>query len=341
MVGGQMPVAGQFQHVPVDHIELDESNPRIAYFLEHLPKPHTAEQIFLALGAGADDEGGGLPSFNRLKQSIQTNGGIVNPVILREMAPDKYVCIEGNTRVQLYREFRDKGTDGSWNTIPAVIHPTLSDEEVHAIRLQAHLVGPRPWTPYAKAKYLTFLREVEHFPFGRLVDFCGGNERSIREALDAYADMEKHYRPQLESDEDFDTTRFSGFVELQKAGVKEAIAFGKFSIDDFGRWIIDGKIDKLAHVRWLPKVLRDKKATETFLKSGIEEAIRLSDVPDLNKALQDANIASLARALSAALRRIEYREVKKLKDDSGTLTAQYLLEAYEALKEIMTDIGVD
>lgn len=336
-----MPSASQFQLVPVDQIDLDESNPRIAHYLAHFPSPRTAEQIFLALSAGADDDGGGLPSFNRLKQSIQTNGGIVNPVILRQVEEGRFLCIEGNTRVQLYREFRDKGTSGSWSVIPAVVHDTLEQEDVHAIRLQAHLVGPRPWTPYAKAKYLTYLREVEQFPFNRLVDFCGGNERTIREALDAYSDIEKHYRPQLESDEDFDETRFSGFVELQKPGVKEAMAQAGFKLDDFGRWIIDGKIVKLAHVRWLPKVLRDKKAREVFVKSGIEDAIRISDVPDLSKALQDASFISLARALTAALRQIKHHEVKKLQEEPGSAPAQHLLEAYEELKGIITDIGVE
>ena len=336
-----MPTAGQFQLVPVDQIGLDESNPRIAYFLEHLPPPHTPEQIFIALGAGSDDESGGMASFNRLKNSIQTNGGIVNPVILRQSGPADFKCIEGNTRVALYREFRERGVPGAWNAIPAVVHPDISADDVHAIRLQAHLVGPRPWTPYAKAKYLTYLRNEEHFEFARLVDFCGGNQRSIQEALDAYADMEAHYRLQLESDEDFDITRFSGFVELQKPGVKEAIKQAQFTLDDFARWIIDGKIEKLAHVRWLPKILKDKKATAVFIKAGIEEAIGLTDAPDLTKALQDAPLVSLARALTEALRRIEYREVKKLKEDPASQTSQYLLEAHEALKEIMADIGAE
>jgi hypothetical protein len=336
-----MPSASEFQLVQVDHISLDESNPRIAYFLEHLPSPHTAEQIFIALGAGSDDESGGMASFNRLKNSIQTNGGIVNPVILRQSGPSDFKCIEGNTRVALYREFRDKGIGGSWGTIPAVIHSALSEADVHAIRLQAHLVGPRAWTPYAKAKYLTYLRNEEHFEFARLVDFCGGNQKSIQEALDAYADMETHYRPHLESDEDFDITRFSGFVELQKPGVKEAIKHAGFALDDFGRWIIDGKIEKLAHVRWLSKVLKDKKATAAFIKSGIEDAIDLTEAPDQTKVLQDASLVSLARALTEALRRIEYREVKKLKDEPMSQTAQYLTEAYEALKEIMADIGAE
>ena len=334
-----MPTAGQFQLVPVDQIKLDESNPRIAVFLAHMPPPHTPEQIFIALGAGSDDEGGGMMSFNRLKNSIQTSGGIISPVILRQTAANGFVCIEGNTRVALYREFRDKGLAGSWDRIPAVVHPVLTDDEVHAIRLQAHLVGPRPWTPYAKAKYLTYLRNEEHFEFGRLVDFCGGNPKSIQEALDAFADMEKHYRPYLESDEDFDLTRFSGFVELQKPGVKEAINQAGLTLDDFGKWIINNKIQKLAQVRWLPKVLKNKKATAVFLKSGIDEAISLTDTPDLSKALQDASVSSLARALTEALRKIEWRDVKRLKEDPASQTAVHLQEAFEALQEIMDELG--
>jgi hypothetical protein len=337
---GDVPTAGQFQLVPIDRIELDTSNPRIAYFLEHIPPPHTPQTIFLALGAGGDDDAGGQASFDRLRQSIQTNGGIVNPVILRQVEPERFVCVEGNTRVALYRELKEQGASGSWTHIPAVIHTSISDNEIHAIRLQAHLVGPRAWSAYAKAKYLTMLRNEEHFEFNRLVDFCGGNERSIREALYAFTDMEAHYRPQL-SDEDFDQTRFSGFVELQKPAVKEAIAQAGFSLDDFARWIIDGKIDKLAQVRLLPRVLRDSKARAMFVKSGMDEALKLTDTPDLTKALQDAPLISLARALTEALRKVEHREVKTLRENPTSPAAEFLLEAHEALAEIISEINAD
>ncbi len=336
-----MSISGKFARVPVDQIDLDEANPRIAHFLEHLEKPYTAEMIFIALGAGGDDDGAGGPSFQKLKQSIITSGGIVQPVILRAVENHRYVCIEGNTRVQLYKEFVESGREGDWANIPAIIHEGISEEDVHAIRLQAHLVGPRPWNPYSKAKYLVGLRNEEHFPLSRLVDFCGGSERTVLESINAFEDMERHYRPQLESDEDFDTSRFSGFVELQKAGVKEAIVRAGKNLDDFAQWLIDGRIEKLAHVRWLPKILKDKKATDVFFKSGIEEAIRQTDQTDLSKALQDANIVSLARALTEALRRVGFQEVKRLKADPTSTASQYLIEAHESLLEIVNEMGIE
>jgi hypothetical protein len=53
--------------------------------------------------------------------------------------------------------------------------------------------------------------------------------------------MEKYYRP-LVTDDEFDTTRFSGFVELQKPGIKEAITKGKFTLTDFSNWIKEEKL---------------------------------------------------------------------------------------------------
>ena len=98
-------------------------------------------------------------------------------------------------------------------------------------------MGPRPWDPYSKAKYLYELRTQEHLPFATIVDYCGGRQTEVVEHINAYSDMEQHYRPVLGDDGAFDTTRFSGFVELQKPGIKQAITATGFDLSDFARWI--------------------------------------------------------------------------------------------------------
>ena len=74
-------------------------------------------------------------------------------------------------------------------------------------------------------------------PFSEIIDFCGGNETDLNRSISAYVDMEKHYRDVIPEDGKFDTTRFSGFVELQKPGIKEAILAANYSLTDFARWI--------------------------------------------------------------------------------------------------------
>src|SRR5215813_7557542 len=149
--------------VAIDLIDLDVENPRVRRFLEYTPIP-TAEQIYLALGFGSSEsDSGGTTTFRALRESIRENKGIIIPIIVRTKPDGRYLAIEGNTRLAIYKEFQDEqGKGKGWDQIPCIVRDGLKENEVHAIRLQAHLVGPRPWDPYSKAKYLDFLRNVEN-----------------------------------------------------------------------------------------------------------------------------------------------------------------------------------
>src|SRR6266404_4634231 len=267
---------GALQHVPVVDIELDRTNPRIRKFLEMYPEAPTTEQIYLALGAAGDDEGESSTSFEKLRNSILTNGGIIHPVILNRRADGTLVCIEGNTRLALYKNFIDDKVVGDWTKILALVHDEMDETQADAIRLQVHLVGTRPWDPYSKAKYLYHLRTQALMPFSQIVDFCGGRQKDVLESINAYSDMEKHYRP-LVDEGNFDTSRFSGFVELQKPGVKEAIAKSGFTITDFARWIHEQKLYPLYTVRSLPRILANPKAKDIFLKKDARKAMEALD----------------------------------------------------------------
>ena len=335
-----MKTTGKHEYLKIAEIELDLSNPRIARFLEMYDGPPTPEQIFMALGAGGEESDGSTgPTFHKLKQSILTNGGVIQPVVVNRTTDGRQVCIEGNTRVALYRSFLQDGVVGSWERIPALVYDDLDEEDRDAVRLQAHLVGPRQWDPYSKAKYLSYLRNKQHFPFQKLVDYCGGSAKAVKESIDAFADMETYYRPLLESDSDFDTRRFSGFVELQKPTVKTAILKAGFTLHDFAKWIHERKIDALAEVRWVPSILKNKKATEVFLKAGAAEAYKMLERPDLDKALQQAGLSQLSRALAQAIRGVKWQEIQRLKQDQTLETHQDLRDAAELLSEFIETIA--
>ncbi|MCL5281983.1 MAG: ParB/Srx family N-terminal domain-containing protein [Planctomycetes bacterium] len=86
--------------IPVDQLELDLCNPRIARMLEMFdPMQITSEQIALALGAGDSQEGDTYTTFYSLKESIRTHGGIIQPIIVNELTDGRLVVIEGNTRL--------------------------------------------------------------------------------------------------------------------------------------------------------------------------------------------------------------------------------------------------
>jgi hypothetical protein len=212
--------AGKLMLLPIEQVELDRTNPRIRRFLESYSGEPTFDQIALALdvaGSGKD-EAQGATTPEKLKRSILSNGGIMQPIIVNKQPDGRHVCVEGNTRLYIYRSFVAEGAEGDWTHIPALVHEQLSLRDVDAIRLQAHLVGPRAWDAYSKAKYLWELQFKELMPLDRIVEFCGGNRREVTTAIQAYADMEHYYRSICDSD-DYDTERYSGFVELQSTKV--------------------------------------------------------------------------------------------------------------------------
>lgn len=337
-----MPNVAKFEMVSVDHIALDTTNPRIAHALSSYTPPFTAEQVFLALNfGGSEDESGSGTTFHKLKQSILTNGGISQPVHLHQVGPSSYVSIEGNTRVALYQDFKRQAIPGAWDQIPSFVYADVRPEELHAIRLQAHLVGPRAWDPYSKAKYLHQLRTQQHYPFQMLVDLCGGNKRSIQESLEAYEDMEHYYRPLLQPGERFDTSRFSGFVELQKPGVKQAITEAGYSTADFAQWLRSGKIDRLADVRWLTRVLRHPRARAIFVAEDMEAAKRAVEAPALTDALERAGLPALARALTQSIQKLEFAELNRLRRDPSSPAVQDLTEVHESLSSLLEELGIE
>jgi hypothetical protein len=333
------------RNVRVEDIELDRDNPRIKQWMEMYEDP-TPEQIFQALGAGSDDDADSSVTFEKLRQSIVTNGGVIQPVILNETADGRLVCIEGNTRVAIYRDFLSRGKGEDWETIPALVHRGLDAAGIDAVRLQVHLVPPRGWDAYAKAKYLNYLRNEEHLPFGAIVDYAGGRQREVIESINAYEDMERYYRPQLPSDGNFDAKKFSGFVELQKPGIKEAILKSGFGYADFAQWIIDERLYPLNMVRVLPRILKHDDARKLFLKpkkdgGGARPAAAILERPDVSKALSDADIGTVARALNIRILKMPFQESLAIKQDPGGETAQELVQALENLRSFLGQLGLD
>jgi hypothetical protein len=330
-----------FELLPVDQLDLDVKNPRIARWLEMYKEPPNAEQIALALGAGTGQESEGGPSFSALKQSINTNRGIIHPIIVNREQNGRLVVIEGNTRVQIYREFRQERIQGDWDRIPCMVYECLSEQTIDAIRLQAHLVGVRQWDPYSKGKYLNHLYNSEHLTLDQVVDFCGGDKREVLNYINGFNDMEQYYRPVLESDGDFDATRFSAFVELQAPRIWEALLKAGHTKTDFATWVHERKLHPLNTVRLLPQILQNAKAREVFLKDGAQKAQRLLDTPTPQAQLQDATLEQIARELCKRINDIRFEELQRLRDERDSDAVVVLLTARERLDEICEDITAE
>lgn len=327
-----------YMELPVESISLDKSNPRIARGVAYYGEQISGEIMALLLGSTSE-------ACTSLRESIRENGGIIHPIVVNRRTDGTYVVIEGNTRLQIYKDFIKSKVPGDWSKIRAIVYDDLDSDRIHAIRLQAHLIGPREWDPYSKALYLHYLAEVEHLPMATLISFCGGSSKAaeIRNMIAAYKDMEEFYRPLCDDDTQFDHRNFHGFVELQRETVLDALTMHGYNKADFSQWMIDDRFSILQDVRRLPEILRSKKATEVFLKENSREAKKILTVEEITTdKLKDVPYELLAQELAKRMARIELREVEHLRDDSDYSEKLDSLErVYAELEFVLGEVKGD
>ena len=323
-----------YQELNIDVLALDIKNPRISQYLDMYGGNVTAEGIALALTGSATD---GSTSFYALRESIRVNRGIIHPIIVNHTSEGKYIVIEGNTRLQIYRDFFKKTNDSIWSTIRCIVYENLSKEEIDSIRLQSHMVGPRDWDAYSKAKYLDQLYNKDGLPINTIIDYCGGKKSEILKLIDAYNDMQQYYVPLLEGEKP-DPREFSKFSELQNRSIKEALNANGYTTKDFSQWVLNHNIDTAQNVRWLPEILSDSAARKEFLKSTISDAIRkINTATPQNIDFKNVHYDELTKVLVGKLRNIPFEEIRALKkeEDEGAIKRKNML--YE-LKDSLDDV---
>lgn len=327
----------------ISDIDFDKENPRIKKALEKYKDKINAERIHFALAAASDGENS-ASSFRKLSDSIRAYGGITQPITAYKQ-DDKYVCVDGNTRLAIYKDFFKKNVGGNWSSISALILEKPTQKEIDSVRISAHLVGARPWPAYEKARYLHHLYYKEFKDFDDMVALCGGNKNEIERQIQAYEDMNEYYRDQV-ADSEFKIDRFSGFVELQKSNIKNSILEAGLELDDFGEWVKDGKIKRLEDTRKLPSVLNNPEAKRIFLEGSIDSIksaikhIEQNQNQAQNITLENATFDQLAVATTKKLSNLTLLELTKLRsqDRDSSFKISNTEDLFDALKMFLENV---
>lgn len=331
-------------NLPIELVKFDPKNPRLGDYLKRYDTP-TDERVAMALGVK-----GGKQGYEKLKESIMNTKGIIDPIkVISSDSENEFICIDGNTRLSVYKTLAKADSESDlWTSIPAIICDKNDTDLINTIRIAAHMVGAREWEPYEKARYLYDLRYEQHMSMAAIMEIAGlKNSTDLEANIDAFLEMNQHYRDRLESEQDFKENRFSGFVELQKGKTKEAISAAGLSLDDFGDWIHYQKIYPLNKVRVLSKILNDKEATEIFLGEGfntLQEAERhLEDKDPLinitkHTKLESASLAAICSVLKKRLKALSWEEQEELlrpDTEAKQLEANSLSDVAEIISRLL------
>lgn len=333
----------QYISLSVNDISFDTDNPRIKKALEKYRDKITAQRIHFALAAASDGENS-TSSFRKLSDSIRAYGGITQPITVYKQ-DGKYTCIDGNTRLAIYKDFIKKDIDGNWSSINTLALENPTQKEIASVRISAHLVGARPWPAYEKARYLHHLYYEEFKDFDEMVALCGGNKNEIDRQIQAYNDMNEYYRDKV-ADDEFKIDRFSGFVELQKSNIKDSILEADLGLENFGSWIKNGNIKSLADVRKLPSVLNNSKAKKIFLEGNIDSIknaikhIEQNQTHAQNITLEKATFDQLTVATTSKLSSLTLSELNELhaKNEENNLKIANIEDLFDVLKIFLENV---
>lgn len=331
----------KYEIVDIKKIKLDPENPRIADKLgsrkfDSIEDQNTLIAAYLRGDTGNTEAG---PSCLELEKSIHSSRGIIEPIILLSEGDGTYLCIEGNTRLSIYLSFsNDQYPDEKeWKKIPSLIHNELTRSQIDELRLQAHFVGKKEWTPYAKGRYITQLVK-SGTSLEDIKKIVGGSDSKTRQNYYAYKIFKEKYETKFDPKKDNifpDKTKFSMFTTVPEGGkIAMALEFRGKTMDDYAQWVKDDKVGSANDVRrFLEKVLLNDEVYDEFRKKKktLPEVISLlpSD-SDVNKVtLKDASVTQICDVLNDRL--LKHRKANSLssvkeQEGPGVIDSMSLLQ---------------
>jgi len=138
-----------------------------------------------------------------LVPSIKSNGGLIEPVLVRNN-----VVLEGNSRLAAYRVLAQKDPKVWENIRVRVLPESISDSEVFSLLGEFHIVGKKDWVPFEQAGYLYRRFKTHGVDEQQLHTEVGLTVTKIRHLIHVYGYM-------LEVD-DRNPERWSYYDELLK-----------------------------------------------------------------------------------------------------------------------------
>ena len=141
-----------------------------------------------------------------LVQSIRANGGLTDPVLVRD---GDFVVVEGNSRLAAYRMLA-KGDPVKWGLIKVKLLPRdVSDDVVFALLGEYHIIGRKDWAPYEQAGYLWRRWKIHGVDSSKMAAEMGIAAKAVTHLIQVYSFMREHGEN--------DINRWSYYDELLKS----------------------------------------------------------------------------------------------------------------------------
>lgn len=145
-----------------------------------------------------------MEHVKKLKQSIVVNGGLVEPIMVKDG-----VVLEGNSRLAAYRILAESDP-ANWGKIRAIVMPSdFTDAQIFSLLGTLHIIGKTPWSPFEQASYLSRRLQQSRKTITGIADELGMKAGDAKHFVQVYNMM-------IEND-DVEPSKWSYYNELEKS----------------------------------------------------------------------------------------------------------------------------
>ena len=247
-----------------------------------------------------------MEHVKQLKLSIEENGGLIDPLIVRD---GDFVVLEGNSRLAAYR-LLCRVDPVRWGKVKCTILPAdIDDSAIFTLLGQYHIVGRKDWSPFEQAGYLYRRKQDTRYPVEAMAKELGITAGVAQNYIKVYEFM-------LENNE-LAPEKWSYWEEyLKNRAVKKARETDKELDKVVVEAVRSGQITQAMEMRKLGEFLSSqsksaKKAVERIKK----KEITVSDAYDV---LQDSGqINDLIKKLERFRELINAPEFEKTLNESN------------------------
>ena len=196
--GQEIPVRNG--SLPIHDLIFYPENPRIFSLINRPGVEPSQNEIFNRLRR--------LDHVKQLIQSIRANGGLTNPLLVRD---GDLVVLEGNSRLAAYHELA-RNDAITWGKAKVQLLPSdISEKLVFALLGEYHIIGRKDWAAYEQAGYL-YRRNITHAVSAQsMATEMGLSVRSVNHLIYTYKFMVEHGETSV--------TRWSYYDEYLKSNI--------------------------------------------------------------------------------------------------------------------------
>ena len=321
-------------NVPLEKIDLDQENPRLA----HLEGPLTEEQIEEFIF----DEEDGRRLYNQLRQ----DGQLFEEIWLVKTG-DRYVVKEGNRRVVASRKYlcdvqsgKIKNVDESnFNYLPAkIFRDDLSAKDIDVFLGSVHIVGKKDWSATNKGSHIfKLINQYDETPES-VAEQLGMTVGKVKQAYSAYKltnQFGKKYGGKY-------IRMYSYFDEFLSAR-----ALIKWTEDDPSRldWLMEQihnkKISNHRHIRRLKYIVAAEPSIQKKCLAIIESKEgNIEQAYDTFKIYSDSNSWIILEKTCKVLDSFPIQQMKIAKNDTQKMIViKNLIAASKTLQKSILDMG--